>query len=281
MQQKELFGILKNHLIAGLCTCDSRFLAAYLDKNFPQAIITLNLLRSARLNSSLSTHAEIFGNFNFNETPLAPPGTKVVVHHNKITTSGIHSLDGWYVGPSMNHYRCYTCVIPSTGGKMYADTVDFFPENVSFPTVTSEQYLHEATTDILIILQSPEKSIPSLTYGSPITNTYIQVAQILKRATSQPVSHPTSTKSSTPGSFPRVPKATHAPLPRVSLQDTEPLPRVLNLKPTSNKQPSPTSEPTLIKKSTKQTFTQLHGPHSKKQTRRPYPVLNNRHAHFT
>jgi hypothetical protein len=32
--------------------------------------------------------------------------------------------------------------------------------------------------------------IPLLTYGSPITNAYIQIAQILKRATSPPVPTP-------------------------------------------------------------------------------------------
>ena len=157
-----------------------------------------------------------------------------------------------------------------------------------FPLKTSPfPFLHLSSTYtrlpliILAILQSPEKNIPSLTYGSAIANAYIQVAQILKRATSQPSPNPTSTTSSPPASLPRVPEAIRAPLPRVTLQDTVLLPRVIYLKPTSNKQQSPVSEPTLIKKSTKQTITQLHGPHSKKQTRRPYPVLTNRHARFT
>ena len=120
----------------------------------------------------------------------------------------MHGLDGWYAGPFMNHYRCYTYFIPSTGGKINADTVVFFPESIPFPSITSEQYLHQDATNIHAILQLPEKSIPSLTYGSPIINAYIQVAQILKRATSLPISIP-------------------APLPRVPLQDIVPLPRVL------------------------------------------------------
>lgn len=118
----------KNHLIAGLCSCDSRFPASFWDKLLPQCMLTLNLLRSSRRNLSLSAHAAIFGHFNFNAIPLAPPGTKVVVHHKKRKTFGVHGLDGWYVGPSMHHYRCYCCFIPSTGGTMHADTVDFFPE---------------------------------------------------------------------------------------------------------------------------------------------------------
>ena len=134
----------------------------------------------------------------------------------------------------MNHYRCYKYLIPSTGGKINADTVEFSPQNIPFPIVTSEQYLHQAATDILAILHSPEKNISSLTYGSPITNAYIQVVQILKRATSQPSPNPKSTTSTSHASLPRVPEAIPIPLPRVSLQDTVPLPRVLYLKPTSN-----------------------------------------------
>lgn len=143
---------LKNHFIAGMCTCDTRFLASYWDKLLPQALITLNLLRSARRNLSLSAHAAIFGQFNFNATPLAPPGTKVVVHHKNRKTYGVHGLDGWYIGPSMHHCRCYECFIPSTGGKMNADTVEFFPQHIPFSNVTSEQYLHHAASDILHIL---------------------------------------------------------------------------------------------------------------------------------
>ena len=83
----------KNHLIAGLCTCDTRFPASYWDKLLPQAVITLNLLRSSRRNPSLSAYAAIHGQFDFNATPLAPPGTKVIVYRSKRKTFGTHGLD--------------------------------------------------------------------------------------------------------------------------------------------------------------------------------------------
>ena len=50
------------------------------DRLIPQAIITLNLCRNARVNPRISAYAYVFGPFDFNKTPLAPPGTKVVVH---------------------------------------------------------------------------------------------------------------------------------------------------------------------------------------------------------
>ena len=70
----------KNHFIAGLYTCDPKFPSREWDRLLPQCNITINLLRSARRNPSLSAYAALLGNFDFNATPMAPPGTQVVVH---------------------------------------------------------------------------------------------------------------------------------------------------------------------------------------------------------
>jgi hypothetical protein len=91
-----------------------------------------------------------------------------------------HGLDGWYVGPSTEHYRCHKCYISSTFGIRDCLTVDWFPHNVPFPKVTSDEYLRQTATDMLTLLQDPTTHpIPSLTYGTNITNAYIQIAQIL------------------------------------------------------------------------------------------------------
>ena len=70
----------KNHLITGLCICDTSFPVKEWDRLIPQANITINLLRSLRQNPSLSAYAATYGNFNFNETPMAPPGTRTIIH---------------------------------------------------------------------------------------------------------------------------------------------------------------------------------------------------------
>ena len=54
---------------------------------------------------------------------------------------------------------------------MNANTVDFFPQHILFPTVATSHYLHQAATDILTTLKSPKDNIPLLTYGSAVTNT--------------------------------------------------------------------------------------------------------------
>jgi hypothetical protein len=157
----------------------------------PQAGIKLNLLRSSRRQPKLSAHACLHGAFDFNQSPLAPPGTRVVVQvtPNQRQSMAPHGVDGWYVGPSTQHYRCHKCYIPTTFGICDALTVDWFPHKVPFPKVGTGEYLPRQTaTDMLTLLQGTQaQPLPSLTYGSPISNAYIQIAKILKQATALPL----------------------------------------------------------------------------------------------
>ena len=66
----------KDHLCARLASCKPNFPSQEWDSLIPQAVITLNLLQSSHTNSSLSAHASINRNFDFNANPLAPPDTK-------------------------------------------------------------------------------------------------------------------------------------------------------------------------------------------------------------
>ena len=106
----------KNHFIAGLASTAPNFPLSNWCRLLPQAELTLNLLRPSRLNPKLSAHAQLEGAFDFNRTPLAPPGTRVIVHEkpNQRRTWAPHGIDGWYIGPAMDHYQCYRVWIPST-----------------------------------------------------------------------------------------------------------------------------------------------------------------------
>ena len=115
-----------------------------------------------------------------------------------------HGVGGWYVGPSIEHYRCHKCYIPSTFGIRDTLTVDWFPHNVPFPKVTANKYLRQTAANMLTLIQDKTAHlIPSLTYGSNITNAYIQIAQILKQATACPELSPLP-----PTPEPRVPIVT-------------------------------------------------------------------------
>ena len=70
----------KNHLKAGLATTDPDYSTTEWDRLIPQAEVTLNLLRATRVNPRLAAYAYILGKFNFNSTPMEPPGTKVLAY---------------------------------------------------------------------------------------------------------------------------------------------------------------------------------------------------------
>ena len=82
----------KNHLITGLYTCDPKVPSREWDRLLTQCNITINLLISARRNTSLSAYATLLGKFNFNATPMAPPSTRRVPSQD-----GLFALIIWYV----------------------------------------------------------------------------------------------------------------------------------------------------------------------------------------
>ena len=91
----------KDHLNAGLISCEPNFPLHLWDRLIPHATLTLNLLSPSRINPRLSSEAQLNGAFVFNRTPLAPPGTRVVVHETPVKrrTCPPYSVDGWYLCP--------------------------------------------------------------------------------------------------------------------------------------------------------------------------------------
>ena len=77
----------KNHLKSSLAMLDPYYPVTEWDRIVRQAELTLNLLRSSICNPRLSAGAYLFGQFDFNATPLAPPGTRVIVHSKPETRS--------------------------------------------------------------------------------------------------------------------------------------------------------------------------------------------------
>jgi hypothetical protein len=93
----------KDHLIAGLCSTDKSFPMHLWDRLLPQAVITLNMLRKSRVYPKLSAATHIFGQYDFNRAPMAPPGTRIIAHEtpSRRITWAPHGQDGWYVGPAL------------------------------------------------------------------------------------------------------------------------------------------------------------------------------------
>jgi hypothetical protein len=62
----------KDHLIEGLCSTDKYFPMHLWDRLLPQAVITLNMLRTSIINPKLSAATHIFVQYDFNRAPMAP-----------------------------------------------------------------------------------------------------------------------------------------------------------------------------------------------------------------
>jgi hypothetical protein len=87
----------KNHFIVILYGTDSGFPAKQWDRLIGQAVMTLNMCRPSRINPKLSAYQQVWGNFDFNKTPLAPPGCKVLVHERAMKRGAwaCHGIVGW------------------------------------------------------------------------------------------------------------------------------------------------------------------------------------------
>jgi hypothetical protein len=152
----------KDHFIAGLCSTNKDYPLELWDKLIPQSVITLNLLRRSRINPQLSAYAQVFGAFDFNKTPLAPPGTQVLVHEKPIVRQSWdpRAIDAWYIGPAMKHYRRYRVWIWNTRSERVADTLTWFPTRVIMPTISSLDLAMAAANDFIKALQHPAAGSP-------------------------------------------------------------------------------------------------------------------------
>jgi hypothetical protein len=115
-------------LIAGLCSTYKAFQMHIWNRLLPHAVITLNMLRTSRMNPKLSASTHLDGQYDNNRSPMAPTGTRVVAREKNLRrTWACHGQDGWYIGPDLEHYRCYTVYITKTLSERIVKTVDFFP----------------------------------------------------------------------------------------------------------------------------------------------------------
>jgi hypothetical protein len=174
----------KNHFIAGLCSVDPNFPLKLWDKLFPQSTITLNLLRKSRINPRKSAYAQLNGHFDFNRTPLAPSGTLVIAHKkpDQRASWDPHGLDGYYLGPALDHYRCYPVHITKTKGTRIVDTVEFFPATLFMPRTSSKDLASIAAMEISHALQHPAPAAPFSQIGTAQLQTLRQLSYIFSAA---------------------------------------------------------------------------------------------------
>ena len=147
----------ENTLKAGLESTDLYYPIHKWDRLLEQADLALNLLSASHYNPKLSAWAYLFGEFDFNATPLAPPGVKIVSHakpDNRVSWD-FNGEEGWYFRPSLTHYRCIKGYFTKSKATRDTDMVKISPKVVPMPQVELEDFLRQAASDIITILTDP------------------------------------------------------------------------------------------------------------------------------
>jgi hypothetical protein len=152
----------KDNLIAGICSTDKTFPMHMWDRLLPQAEITLNMLRISRINPKLSASTHIDGQYDYNRTPISPPGTRSIAHEtlNSRRTWAPHGQDGWYIGPDLEHYRCYMVYISKTRSERVVETVGFFPTEGPLLFPSSRELATQASKQLAHALLNPKPAGP-------------------------------------------------------------------------------------------------------------------------
>ena len=111
---------------------------------------TLNMLRASRVNPSISAYEALHGPYDWNRYPLAPLGCKAVIYEDG-NIRGLwasRGVDGWYLGPSMDHYRCDVYYVPETRAYRVSGSTELFPQHCQLLVLTPHQHLRKLTDEL-------------------------------------------------------------------------------------------------------------------------------------
>lgn len=124
--------------------------------------MTFNMMISQRVHPKISTYTEIHGAFSFTNTPLAPICIKELVHENSNVrlSWATHGMDGYYLGPDMEHNRCYQVYTHQKRGKRVVDIVESPPRDIPIPVTSSTDMKIKAAEDLVTALSNQAPPAP-------------------------------------------------------------------------------------------------------------------------
>ena len=111
--------------------------------------------------------------FDYNQTPMALPGMKVLIHKTpqQRRTYDFHGKEGWYIRTMPLHNRCYHIFIPETQGERITKTVQFSPHNGAMQAKTSADAATDAARRLADTLANPKPAAPCDRFGAQIMDT--------------------------------------------------------------------------------------------------------------
>jgi hypothetical protein len=206
--------------MARLCSTEKSFPMHLWDRILPQAVITLNMLRNSRINPKLSAATHIFGQYDFNIAPMATPGTRFIAHETPSgrRTWAPHGQDGWYIGPALEYYRCYTVYITKTRSNRIVETIEFPPDKFTLPFPSYRELATQAAADLTHALLNPQTAGPFCQVGDEQAIALRKLANIFGHAKPKNANNILATQDETENNAPQRVQTTVSP-PRVGSKD--------------------------------------------------------------
>jgi hypothetical protein len=151
-------GIVKDHILSTLAGVDPTYPMKAWSRSLQQMEICLNLLIPSKIDPNLSAYGAMFGPYNFITNPMAPIGTKVMFHNNIDTRESWESRGklGYYIGPALEHHKCFKVFNPLTSENIISDTISWYPNKFIIPGSSEIEVLTAAINKLThLITQKP------------------------------------------------------------------------------------------------------------------------------
>ena len=139
----------------------------------PQSIERINI------ESIFFSYDQLEGIYDFNLKLIGPLGSKVYVHElpQQQATWSPHTIEGYYIGPELDHYICYRTCIPATRAVRIANTIFWMPYYCKAPKNLSEDAAIAAKQDLIHDLNHPAPGSPL----APINNKHVTALRKLTK----------------------------------------------------------------------------------------------------
>jgi hypothetical protein len=151
------------YLLSTLTSTNTTSTGILREKDILISALQAQLRNSNTANPSTTSAAKI----NY-RTPVAPPGSRVIFHEKpqQRRTWAPRGVNGFYLGPAMDHYRCHRVYCSSTGQERIFDTVEFMSQHCKIPGISSAEAAVIAATDLTHVLLHPAPAPPFQQIGS-------------------------------------------------------------------------------------------------------------------
>jgi hypothetical protein len=111
-------------------------------------------MQALRIDPNMPAYEAIWGPYDWNRFPLAPPGCKAVIYKSPDTRGlwGSRGTNAWYISPSVDHYQCNHYFVPKMRAYQISGSAELFPQHCQVPFLSTKDHLQELTNEMVSTL---------------------------------------------------------------------------------------------------------------------------------